>query len=83
MRVGIAVRCNLCGRNKAPFWRSIGYGLYLCERDCPGYYQDPRPGSLWPGETEKEFGYPIISAGTKEVPDREIDVVRGALPTSA
>lgn len=21
-----------------------------CSHDCPGYYEDPKPGHYWPGE---------------------------------
>ncbi len=37
-----------------------------CNFECEGYSDDPRPGDLWPGESEKEFGYPVTSDATKE-----------------
>ncbi len=67
MKVGISVQCTTCGRTKAPIGRSVPHQLDLCDRDCPGNRQDPIPGSLWPGETEADYGYPVSSIGTKEV----------------
>jgi hypothetical protein len=37
-----------------------------CDGDCDGYYVDPRPGSLWPGESETDFGYTVGSDATEE-----------------
>jgi hypothetical protein len=36
-----------------------------CTDECPGYRQPPYAGSLWPGETEAEFGYPVGDDGTR------------------
>ena len=66
LRVGIAVECRVCHRTKAPRGRSVPLAMYRCESDCPGYRQDPSPGSLWPGETSDEFGYPVGPDGTVE-----------------
>ncbi len=66
MRVGIRVRCEVCRRTKNPIGRSGPLVADYCDRDCPGYRQPPFVGSLWPGETEEEFGYSIGSDGTKE-----------------
>jgi hypothetical protein len=33
---------------------------------CQGYDEPPHVGSLWPGESETEFGYPCGQAGTEE-----------------
>ena len=67
MKVGITVMCVVCGHTKKPIGRSGPLGTYYCERDtCTGYDIEPLPGSLWPGETEEEFGYPISAHGTKE-----------------
>jgi hypothetical protein len=41
-------------------------GVMLCESNCSGYYTEPLPGDLWPGETEEDFGYPISNNATKE-----------------
>jgi hypothetical protein len=75
MRVGIAVECTVCGRDKEPLGRSVAPAMAggMCDFECPGYSKEPMPGSLWPGETEKEFGYFVGAAGTKEVPDVEGD----------
>ena len=51
------VRCATCKRPKAPAGRSVpmaAYGSY-CQADigpfaCKGYYEDPKPGHLWPNE---------------------------------
>ena len=68
MRVGIRVQCGTCGLTKAPIGRSISIGRAMCQGDtCRDYYCDPQPGSLWPGETEEEFGFPVSADGTKEV----------------
>jgi len=29
----------------------------LCDFDCPGYYEEPVAGDLWPGETREKFGF--------------------------
>lgn len=67
MKVGVTVLCTVCGHSKKPIGRSGPLGAYYCERDtCQGYDKEPFPGSLWPGETEEEFGYPVSAHGTKE-----------------
>lgn len=69
MKVGIAVNCPVCHRTKKPRGRSGAIGLSLCEPElCRAYYNDPKVGDLWPGETEEDFGYPISNHGIKEVP---------------
>lgn len=67
MRVGVQVHCTVCGHMKQPHGRSVPLGAYYCDGDCPGYKLDPKPGCLWPGETEEDFGFPICSRATKEV----------------
>jgi len=42
-------------------------GVYYCYDQCKGYEEDPKPGCLWPGETEEEFGYQICSHATMEI----------------
>lgn len=44
--------CTVCGRSKWPNGRSVPMACHGggCDSDCPGYYQEPRPGHLWPGE---------------------------------
>lgn len=55
--VGKSVECTTCGRRKKPWGRSEPLGSYLCDSACPGFLEDPGPGQLWPGETQKDFGY--------------------------
>jgi hypothetical protein len=67
VRVGIRVICSICGRPKAPIGRSIsdiGASSYCTYFECVGYSQQPFSGSLFPGETETEFGYPVSDDGT-------------------
>jgi hypothetical protein len=53
---------------KQPVGRSAGIGLTYCRSDdCEGYWERPLPGSLWPEETEVEFGFQISDEGTKEM----------------
>lgn len=66
MKVGVEVRCATCGYMKKPVGRSAPLGLHLCDDHCPGYRQAPRPGSLWPDESEAGFGYPVDAVGTEE-----------------
>lgn len=61
---GIRVRCAVCAMTKKPIGRSEPMGMRFCDDDCPGYREEPYPGSLWPGETETEFGYPVGSDAT-------------------
>jgi hypothetical protein len=58
-KVGIAVNCKVCGLRKKPVGRSAPMEMAnsLCDWECPGYNQDPKPGHLWPDETQEEFGY--------------------------
>ena len=58
-KIGMAVTCRECGMIKQPIGRSAPMGtagLY-CTTDCGGYWNDPKPSQLWPGETQEEFGY--------------------------
>lgn len=42
----------------------------MCTDDaCNGYFTQPFPGELWPGESEKDFGQRVRLDGTEEVPD--------------
>ena len=73
MKVGVTVTCSVCGQMKNPVGRSAPLGTSYCEPrwygspgGCEGYYREPFPGSLWPGETEAEFGYPVGRNGTVE-----------------
>ena len=60
MKYGIAVQCTTCKKRKSPVGRSAPLEMSggLCDSDCLGYREKPYPGSLWPGESEKDFGYP-------------------------
>ena len=52
--IGKAVNCTVCGLRKKPIGRDAPAALAnsLCDYECPGYYGEPWPGFLWPGETE-------------------------------
>lgn len=65
MKVGIAVYCTTCGRQKCPRGRSAPLCSAMCYFECEGYSYDPKVGDLWPGETEEEFGYPCGTDGTR------------------
>ena len=65
-RVGVQVVCTICGCTKKPIGQSAPLSMSFCTDECAGYRKLPYPGSLWPNETEKEFGYPVGSDGTKE-----------------
>jgi hypothetical protein len=58
-KIGAQVNCTFCRRRKKPVGRSAPMELAssLCDHECEGYYLDPKPGHLWPGETQAEFGY--------------------------
>jgi len=44
--------CSVCRMRKKPLGRSAPLEMAnsLCDHECPGYRQDPKPGHLWPGE---------------------------------
>lgn len=65
-RIGIRIDCNICGYSKQPIGRSAPMGLKYCDDDCEGYRKHPLPGSLWPGESEESFGYPVGADGTTD-----------------
>ena len=58
--VGQAVTCSVCGLRKEPIGRSAPGPMAgsLCDHECSGYSLEPAIGSLWPGESRAEFGYP-------------------------
>ena len=64
-KIGVFVRCVTCGLMKKPVGRSAGLMAHYCDDDCAGYRDKPLPGSLWPGETEAEFGFPVGDPGTQ------------------
>jgi hypothetical protein len=67
-KVGVAVECAVCGRRKQPVGRDAPMGWYGCTFECSGYRQEPYPGSLWPGESEADFGYYVNDRGTTAAP---------------
>lgn len=68
-RVGIAVTCTTCHMRKKPIGRSAPLVMAnsLCDHECPGYNFDPKPGTLWPGETCADFGYAHSHEATTEI----------------
>ena len=58
-RRGIAPYCESCLMRKKPLGRSAPAAMAngLCDQDCEGYRDEPRPDDLWPGESASEFGY--------------------------
>lgn len=68
MKRGILVHCSLCGLMKKPRGRSEPLGVEYCtSHTCCAYWDDPKPGDLWPGETDAEFGYPCGDDATEPV----------------
>jgi hypothetical protein len=54
VRLGVAVKCSVCGRAKKPIGRdSRDNGL--CDYECEGYMLDPLPDNLWPGEKTEQL----------------------------
>jgi hypothetical protein len=66
-RRGIRVECVVCLSTKQPRGRSAPLGASYCNSDCSGYYADPWPGDLWPGETCEELGYHHGANATEEI----------------
>lgn len=66
MKVGVQVTCLVCLQMKQPIGRSAPMAGHYCDWECSGYRLPPFVGSLWPGETEAEFGYLVGSNGTQE-----------------
>lgn len=73
--VGSLVRCARCGMTKRPRGRAAAVEMAsgFCDFECPGWDEFPRPGDLWPGETEEDFGYPACGP--------EIGPVQRPVPT--
>ena len=67
VRVGIAVACTVCGQRKAPT-RTVGPTRHVSVRSRLSRVSTGplSAGSLWPGETSDEFGYPVGPDGTVE-----------------
>jgi hypothetical protein len=51
-----------------------------CDNDCEGYYAEPLPGCLWPGETDADFGYPSCVHSTRPMTVEEIAAWKEAQP---
>lgn len=64
-KVGIRVKCLVCGQQKKPIGRAGSLNASYCDDDCEGYRQPPYVGSLWPGETDADFGYPVNDDWTR------------------
>ncbi len=56
---GYIVSCTVCDRIKAPVGRSVPIGFDYCDSECKGFHEKPWPSHLWPGESEKDFGYKV------------------------
>lgn len=59
------VDCTVCGKPKKPRGRDapmLSAGTY-CDPDCDGYYRDPMPDNLWPGEAETFGPCPLCEDG--------------------
>ena len=67
-KVGISRFCVVCGRMKKPVGRDAAWGMTYCTHDCDGYDKAPLPGSLWPGESEYDFGYAVGERGLETKP---------------
>ena len=63
--VGITVFCAVCARAKGPLGRSVPIESSMCNSSCKGYDEEPFVGSLWPGESEFDFGYEVGPYGTR------------------
>ena len=76
--IGKAVNCRVCGLRKLPIGRAAPLAMAnsLCDHECPGYRDDPWPGSLWPGERMGDFR-------GEEQPDRAERIVRAMDPRTA
>ena len=62
--VGIYVKCKTCDLQKKPLGRDAP--VTMCDEGCTGHMDAPKPGQLWPGESEKQFGYPVGNDGITE-----------------
>ena len=64
-KCGISVYCEVCGNQKKPFGRDAPITSSYCMYDCTGYHKEPLPGSLWPGESEFDFGFAVGEQGVE------------------
>ena len=67
-KVGVRVACFTCRLTKKPVGRDapMAAANSYCDYECPGYWDGPRVGSLWPGESEYVFGFAVGDVGTEE-----------------
>lgn len=65
LKFGVRVECAVCGMMKKPRGRSVGWDGGYCDDDCPGYSVDPQVGSLFPNESEADFGYEVGTVGVR------------------
>ena len=80
MKIGISVKCAVCGKTKAPRGRSLSphssesycHTGYSPETECAGYRADPFPGDLFPGETENDVGYQCSDYATRLASSAEL-----------
>lgn len=82
-KIGVEVICRVCRHMKAPRGRSTSPLQAYCLQPwpdgsdgCSGYEMDPQVGSLWPGETDEEFGFPCNDLGTRPLTPEEIERLR-------
>lgn len=66
-KVGIGVQCSVCHHMKQPRGRSAPLDYPYCNWQCSGYELDPQIGSLWPRESEADFGFPVGDLGVRIV----------------
>ena len=62
-KVGARLSCTVCLMQKKPIGRSAPIVGHYCDHECDGYYRHPLAGSLWPGESEFEFGFAVGEQG--------------------
>lgn len=76
---GVYVECAVCKHQKQPIGRSAPLQGCYCDDECDGYRQAPHVGSLWPGETDADFGYPCGDAGTEPATPKKIFIVEAEI----
>lgn len=73
-KIGVTVYCKTCQDRKQPHGRSAPMDSCYCDsHSCNGYHDEPKPGCLWPGETDADFGYPCCDHATRRMTDEEIE----------
>lgn len=73
-KIGISVVCTLCNNRKQPHGRSAPMDSMYCDsHSCDSYYDEPKPGCLWPDETDADFGYESCDHATRPMTQQEID----------